>query len=144
MGHVDTTIHCNIPTYACFLKGNKRTYIAFNPAIKPLTVTFSDNKKMTLNELEIKADTLSVSSDSRKQKLFKKKNAINKTFMINLFSINTFCYLNKLSNFKKISIYNLQGKKLVIIKKGNFSISELQHVFCNKIGRSIYILEVTN
>ncbi len=41
LGHVDTTVTADTPTYAVFKNGNRRTYIAYNPGAKPLKVRFS-------------------------------------------------------------------------------------------------------
>ncbi len=48
MGHVDTTITANIPTYSVFNKGESNTYIAFNAGTSERLVTFSDGYSMTV------------------------------------------------------------------------------------------------
>ncbi|MBA3470075.1 MAG: RICIN domain-containing protein [Herpetosiphonaceae bacterium] len=47
LGHLDTTITANIPTYAVFNKAGTRTYVAYNPGASAITVSFSNG--ITLN-----------------------------------------------------------------------------------------------
>jgi endoglucanase Acf2 len=53
LGKVDTSVTADQPTYAVFKKGEGRTYVAFNPTKKPLTVRFSDGKKLSVPPLEL-------------------------------------------------------------------------------------------
>lgn len=45
-GDIDWTIHASIPTARVYIKGGKKTYMAFNPTNAPITVTFSDGGKL--------------------------------------------------------------------------------------------------
>ena len=45
-GDIDWTIHASIPTARVYIKGGEKTYMAFNPTDKPITVTFSDGGRL--------------------------------------------------------------------------------------------------
>ena len=46
MGRLDTSVTAGIPTAAVFAKGRTRTYAAWNPGARPVTVLFSDGAKV--------------------------------------------------------------------------------------------------
>jgi endoglucanase Acf2 len=48
MGRLDTTVTANIPTYAVFINGSTRTYVAYNPGSTSITVNFSNGKSLTV------------------------------------------------------------------------------------------------
>jgi hypothetical protein len=48
LGHVDTSVSADTPTYAVFKKGQRRTHIAYNPGSKPLNVSFSDGANLNV------------------------------------------------------------------------------------------------
>lgn len=48
MGHVNTEVTANVPTFGVFDKGKQRTHVAFNPDAKPRKVTFSDGVTLTV------------------------------------------------------------------------------------------------
>ncbi len=56
LGHLDTSVTANTPTYAVFKKGSGRTHVAFNPTTKPVTVTFSDGVKLTVKPHELSVE----------------------------------------------------------------------------------------
>jgi endoglucanase Acf2 len=50
LGHVDPTVTADTPLYAVFRKGSRQTYVAYNMAPSPRTVTFSDGFKLEAKE----------------------------------------------------------------------------------------------
>jgi len=46
LGPPETAVTADVPTYAVFGKDGKRTYVAWNPAGRPMTVSFSDGTKL--------------------------------------------------------------------------------------------------
>jgi endoglucanase Acf2 len=49
LGHVDTGVSADTPTYAVFKNKNRRTHIAYNAGSKPREVTFSDGTKLRVS-----------------------------------------------------------------------------------------------
>jgi endoglucanase Acf2 len=47
-GHVDPSVTADVATYVVFIKGNARTFVAFNPGPTARTVTFKDSTGATI------------------------------------------------------------------------------------------------
>ncbi len=48
LGQVDTEVTASVPTYAVFKGPKGKSYVAYNPTTKPVEVSFSDGKKLTV------------------------------------------------------------------------------------------------
>jgi hypothetical protein len=56
LGHVDTNVTADIPTFAVFNKAGKKTHAAWNPTDKPITVTFADGVKVQVEPGTVKTE----------------------------------------------------------------------------------------
>jgi endoglucanase Acf2 len=53
MGQVDVTVTADVPNYTVFINNGVRTYMAYNPSLIPITVTFSDGASLDVPARQI-------------------------------------------------------------------------------------------
>ena len=135
-GQLYTWVTADIPSYAVFDKGSVRTYTAYNPEFKPITVTFSDGFSM---DVPPRAQIIKTGPATTILKVDKREYK-NLPFRIKIINTsNCFFNYNVSETIKKIEIFSIKGEK--IFEYQTKDLGTLSKKVFNHLPRGTYLIK---